>query len=162
MIKAMYPGSFDPITKGHLDIIKRASTMYDEVIIAVLTNSKKKASFTVEERLTMIKKCTHNLNNVTVITGNALTVNLASDLGCKVLIRGIRAVVDYEYELQQATTNMMLNSEIETVFLVARPEYSFLSSSVAKEIASYNGDITNFIPQEIIEEVKQELLPKKN
>lgn len=162
MTKAMYPGSFDPITEGHLDIIKRASGMFDEVIIAIMKNPKKKATFTEEERKAMIEKCTADLKNVKVVIGHGLTVRLAKEMGCVALIRGIRAVADYEYELQQATANMMLDSTIETVFLVARPEYSFLSSSVAKEIAYYNGDITGFIPDCIMEEVKKELMPKKN
>ncbi len=160
MSNAMYPGSFDPITKGHLDIILRASKLFDEVVVAILVNSKKSATFSVEERIAMLKNCTKNIDNVKIVSGNELTVNLAKSLNCKVLVRGIRAVADYEYELQQATANMMLNGEIETVFLVSRPEYSFFSSSVAKDIASYNGDISGFIPEEIIEEVKKVLLPK--
>lgn len=162
MTKAMYPGSFDPITEGHLDIITRASGMFDEVIIAIMHNPKKKASFSAEERKSLIEKCIVGLDNVQVVIGTGLTVNLAKQMGCQALIRGIRAVADYEYELQQATANMKLNSQIETVFLVARPEFSFLSSSVAKEIAFYNGDISGFIPKQIIEEVKKELIPVKS
>lgn len=162
MIKAMYPGSFDPITAGHLDIIKRAAGMFDEVIIAIMKNPKKQATFSEEERKRLIEKCTPELKNVSVVIGTGLTVNLAESMDCKVLIRGIRAVADYEYELQQATANMMLNEKIETIFLVARPEYSFLSSSVAKEIAYYQGNVSAFIPNEIKEEVLQELSPKQN
>ena len=162
MKKAMYPGSFDPITKGHLDIIQRASKMFDEIVITILKNPKKKATFTEEERKQLIEKCISKLDNVRVIIGSGLTVELAHSLDCTVLIRGIRAVADYEYELQQATTNMMLSSDIETVFLVARPEFSFLSSSVAKEIASYNGDVSSFLPAEISEEVAKELMIKQN
>ena len=162
MSKAMYPGSFDPITEGHLDIIRRASGMFDEVIIAIMKNPKKRATFTEEERCAMIEKCVQDLPNVKFIIGHGLTVRLAKSIECVALIRGIRAVADYEYELQQATANMMLDNTIETVFLVARPEFSFLSSSVAKEIAYYNGDITGFIPERIIEEVKKELMPAQN
>ncbi len=162
MTKAMYPGSFDPITVGHLDIIQRAAGMFDELIIAIMKNPKKRATFSEEERKWLIEQCVKELNNVRVIIGSGLTVSTAEQNGCRVLIRGIRAVADYEYELQQATANMMLNERIETVFLVSRPEYSFLSSSVAKEIASYNGDISGFIPKEIIEEVKKELIPPQS
>ncbi len=159
MSKAMYPGSFDPITKGHLDIITRASKLFDEVFVAVLANPKKKANFTNQERVDMIEKCVSSLPNVKVITEYELAVRVAKKYGCNTLVRGIRAVADYEYELQQATANMMLDSEIETLFFVSRPEYSFLSSSVAREIAAFNGDISSFIPKEIIEEVKAKLLP---
>lgn len=162
MSKAIYPGSFDPITEGHLDIIRRAAGMFDELIIAIMKNPRKKASFSEEERKVMIEKCVADLDNVRVVIGNGLTVRLAEKMDCVALIRGIRAVADYEYELQQATANMKLNEKIETVFLVARPEYSFLSSSVAKEIAYYNGDISGLIPEVIIEEVKKELIPPQN
>ncbi|MDO4701417.1 MAG: pantetheine-phosphate adenylyltransferase [Erysipelotrichaceae bacterium] len=152
-MKALYPGSFDPITKGHIDIIERACKMYEEVVVAIMTNPKKQATFSQEKRKEWIEKSTAHLKNVKIIVGSGLTIDLAKRLNIHVLIRGIRAVADYEYELQQATTNMMLDHEIETVFLVAKPEFSFLSSSVAKEVASYQGDIRNMIPEEIIDEV---------
>jgi pantetheine-phosphate adenylyltransferase len=149
MTKAMYPGSFDPITIGHLDIIKRASKLFEELYIVIMVNPKKNYTFDENQRKSFIEECVKDLDNVKVIIGEGLTVNMAKSLDCGVLIRGIRAVVDYEYELQQATTNMILNQDIETVFLVSRPEYSFLSSSIAKEIARYGGDTTDFIPGEI-------------
>ncbi|MFV0552738.1 MAG: pantetheine-phosphate adenylyltransferase [Anaerorhabdus sp.] len=154
---ACYPGSFDPITNGHLDIIRRASKMFDEVYVTIMVNPKKKVTFSQEERKEMIEKCVANLKNVKVVIGQGLTVDFAKQLGAVSLIRGIRAVADYEYELQQATANMMLNDEIESIFFVARPEYSFLSSSVAKEIAVNGGDISKFIPSEISDFVLQEL-----
>ncbi len=157
MTKALYPGTFDPITKGHIDIIKRASSLFDELYIAIMINPRKKCTFSVEEREELIKKCVCDLSNVHVVSDSNLTVRLAKKLGCKVLIRGIRAIADYEYELSQATSNMILDDKIETVFLVARPEYSFLSSSIAKEIAVFDGDISNFIPEEIVEEVTKKL-----
>lgn len=160
MAIAMYPGSFDPITKGHLDIIERASKMFDEVIVAVMVNPRKNCTFTLEERITQIQKCVKKYSNVKVVSGSGLTVDLAKKLNANILIRGIRAVADYEYELSQATTNMMLNKDIETVFLVAKPEFSFLSSSIAKEIAIFGGDIGNMIPKEIEEEVNERLLNK--
>lgn len=149
MTKVMYPGSFDPITKGHLDIINRASVLFDEVIVAVMINSSKKCTFDEATRMEMIRLSTAHLKNVTVTSDHGLTINLVKKLGVSLVIRGIRAVIDYEYELQQATANMMLDDSIETLFFVAKPEYSFLSSSVAKEIATHHGDISKFIPDEI-------------
>ncbi len=154
---ACYPGSFDPITNGHLDIIKRASKMFDEVIIAVMVNGQKKVTFSQEERKSLIEDCVEELPNVRVVIGEGLTVRFAKGIKATTLIRGIRAVADYEYELQQATANMMLDDEIETLFFVARPEYSFLSSSVAKEIAANGGDIDKFIPVKIQEKVKERM-----
>lgn len=157
MIKALYPGTFDPITLGHLDIIERACNMFDEVVIAVMHNPRKSCSFELDERLAMIKKCVAHLPNVKVIYSEDLTVKVARELDCKVLVRGIRAVVDYEYELAQASANMMLDEDIETVFLVAKAKYSFLSSSVAKEVAMFGGDISQMVPSSIIKEVEERL-----
>ncbi len=157
MTKAMYPGSFDPITNGHLDIIKRASKIYDEVIVAIMENVAKKATFSAIERRSLIESCIKDMPNVRVIIGEGLTIKLAKKEGCSIIIRGIRAVADYEYELSLATTNMKLDDEIETVFLVARPEFSFMSSSIAKEIAHYDGDISGLIPEIIKDEVLDRL-----
>ena len=157
MIKAIYPGTFDPITVGHLDVIKRASKIYDQLIVAVMENNKKNCTFTDVERKTMIEKCTKDLKNVKVVIGNGLTVDFAKKNKCSVIIRGIRAVSDYESELALATANMSLDSNIETVFMVAKPELSFLSSSIAKEIASFNGDISSYIPKVIIKDVSKKL-----
>ncbi len=159
-MKVMYPGTFDPITVGHLDVITRAAGCFDEVIVAIMKNPKKNCTFTESERKEMIEKCIRNYPNVKVVVGEGLTVNYTKKLGCKGLLRGIRAVADYEYELAQATGNMQLDSEIETFFLVAKPEYSFLSSSIAKEVASFNGDISKFIPEEIAKSVIERLTRK--
>ncbi len=147
MKKAMYPGSFDPITNGHLDIIERASAVFDEVVVVIMQNPKKKNHFSVDERLNMIKEVVKDLKNVSVDAGEGLTVNFAKKNGAKALIRGIRAVTDYEYELQQASANMFLEPSIETIFFLARPEYSFLSSSSVVEMASNNGRITGLVPK---------------
>lgn len=160
MIKALYPGTFDPITNGHMDIIERASKLFDEVIVAIMINPRKTCTFSLEERQEMIEKCVAHLPNVKVVSDNDLTVRLAHKMGAKVLIRGIRAVADYEYELSQATSNMILNDEIETLFLVSRPEYSFLSSSIAKEIALFGGDIKDFIPKAIALEVANKIVKR--
>ncbi|MBQ2582853.1 MAG: pantetheine-phosphate adenylyltransferase [Erysipelotrichaceae bacterium] len=157
MIKAIYPGTFDPITVGHLDVIERAAKVYDKVVIAVMENRSKTCTFTKEERVKMIEKCVRKIPNVEVVAGDGLTVDLAERFGCRVIVRGIRAVSDYESELALATANMTLNSEIETVFFVSKPELSFLSSSVAKEIAYFNGKIDTYIPKQIIKEVSKKL-----
>lgn len=157
MIKAIYPGTFDPITVGHLDVIKRASKIYDKLIVAVMENNKKNCTFTEVERKVMIEKCIKDLPNVQVVVGDGLTVDFAKKNKCNVIIRGIRAVSDYESELALATANMSLDNKIETVFMVAKPELSFLSSSIAKEIASFNGDISSYIPKPIIKDVSKKL-----
>lgn len=154
MKKAIYPGSFDPITIGHLDIIKRASKNFDILYVAVLTNSNKKCLFTQDERVSLIEKCVKGIKNVKVVSFDGLTVNLAKKLKCNVIIRGIRALTDYENELAIASANMKLDSNIETFILVSKPELSFLSSSIAKEIASYGGDISHIIPKPIINDFK--------
>jgi len=149
MIKALYPGSFDPLTNGHLDVIKRASAIFDELEVVIMTNPNKQFTFSVDERITMIKSIITKFPNVTVSAQSGLTVDYADKVGASVLVRGIRAVMDYEYELQQATANMILNPKIETVFLLTHPQWSFLSSSVVKQVALNNGDLTGFIPPEI-------------
>lgn len=155
MRTAIYPGSFDPITIGHLDIIRRSSKIFDKVVIAILVNTRKTPCFTNEQRKEMIEKCILDLDNVEVVIKTGLTIDVAKEYNANVLIRGIRAVADYEYELQQATANMTLAADIETLFMVAKPEYSFLSSSVAKEMAYYHADLSKVLPQQIIEEVEE-------
>ena len=149
MIKALYPGSFDPLTNGHLDVIKRASAIFDELEVVIMNNPNKAFTFSVEERIAMIKSIITKFPNVTVSAQSGLTVDYAQKVSATVLVRGIRAVMDYEYELQQATANMILNPAIETVFLLTHPQWSFLSSSVVKQVALNKGDLTGFIPLEI-------------
>ena len=157
MIKAIYPGTFDPITIGHLDVIQRAAKTCDKLIVAVMENNKKNCTFTPQERKEMIEKCVKGIKNVKVEIGTGLTVDFAKKNKCNVIIRGIRAVSDYESELALATANMNLDNNIETLFMVAKPELSFLSSSIAKEIASFNGDISPYIPKQIIKDVSKKL-----
>ena len=149
MIKALYPGSFDPLTNGHLDVIKRASAIFDQLEVVIMTNPNKSFTFSVDERIAMIKSIITKFPNVTVSAQSGLTVDYAQSVGATVLVRGIRAVMDYEYELQQATANMILNPAIETVFLLTHPQWSFLSSSVVKQVALNKGDLSGFIPPEI-------------
>ncbi|MBR0461555.1 MAG: pantetheine-phosphate adenylyltransferase [Erysipelotrichaceae bacterium] len=157
MSKAIYPGTFDPITEGHVDVIRRAAKTFDEVYVAVMQNKTKVCTYTLEERLKFIRKCTRNIKNVHVVSDDGLTVDLAKKLGCSVIIRGIRAVTDYEYELAQATANMMLNDKVETYLMVAKPELSFISSSIVKEMAYFGGDITKYIPKVIYDDVIKKL-----
>ena len=150
MKKALYPGSFDPVTNGHIDIIHRASRLVDELEVVIMVNPNKGSStFSIEERLEMLKLATQTLSNVSISAQTGLTVDYARKVGATVLIRGIRAVMDYEYELQQATANMVLAPDVDTVFLLTKPEYSFLSSSVVKSIALNHGDLSLFVPKEI-------------
>lgn len=153
MIKVMYPGSFDPITIGHVDLIERCSRMFDEVIVAIMVNDSKNYLFTKQERKDMIEESISHLPNVKVVIGEGLTVNFAKEMGCHVLVRGIRAVMDYEAELQQATANRTLDEDIETLFVVASPKYSFVSSSLARTIASYGGDLTPFVPPQVVDKL---------
>ena len=159
-MKACYPGTFDPITIGHLDIIERAAKKFDELDVLIMKNPRKNSSFTEEERKELIEKSISSLtckDKIHVLIGNGLTVDFAKKINAGVIIRGIRAVSDYEYELQQATANQMLNEDIETLFFIARPKYSFLSSSVVKEIALNGGDIREFVPLEVVEIVEKKL-----
>lgn len=152
-MKACYPGTFDPITNGHLDIIERAASMFDELVVLIMENPRKKCLFSAEQRKQMIEKSVRS-DNVSVVIGTGLTVYFAKSIGCQAMIRGIRAVSDYEYELQQATANLRLDEGVETLFFIAKPEYSFLSSSVVKEIAMNGGEISGLVPDEILAEVQ--------
>lgn len=146
-MKAIYPGSFDPITNGHLNIIRRAAKVFDEVVIVVMINPEKSNfTFTKEERMQMISDAIVNIENVTVSTSNKLAVVAAKNHGAGVIVRGIRAVMDYEKELQNATANLRLDQEVETIFFISEPEYSFISSTSVKEIAMFHGDISSFVP----------------
>lgn len=150
MKKAIYPGSFDPMTFGHLDIIERASKVFDEVIIGVLNNSAKQSLFTIDERVAMTKQLTSHLPNVSVGSFDGLLVDYAKSIGATIVIRGLRAVTDYEYEIQIAQTNKVEYPELETIFMTTGLHYSYLSSTIVREFASYGGDISRFVPAEII------------
>jgi len=152
---AIYPGSFDPITNGHLDIIVRASRIFDKVIVAVLENPEKKNPlFTIEERVNLIKKVTKHIDNVDVESFKGLLVNYANEKSAKVIIKGLRAVSDFEYELQMAMMNNKLNNQLETLFMMTNNKYSFLSSSLVKQVAMYGGCIKDLVPEEIIEDIR--------
>ena len=150
MKKAIYPGSFDPITYGHLDIIQRSSKVFDEVVIGVLNNSAKTSLFSIEERLDMTKMLTKQYDNVTVDSFDGLLVDYARSIDANIVIRGLRAVTDFEYEIQIAQTNKVEYPDLETMFMTTALNYSYLSSTIVREFASYGGDISRFVPEEII------------
>jgi len=158
----IYPGSFDPVTLGHLDIIERASRMVDKLIIGVLVNGAKSPMFSTEERVALIKKVTKDMPNVVVEANDGLLVDFAESKGAQVIIRGLRAVTDFEYELQIAQTNHKLNPNVDTVFLTTSVEYSYVSSSIVREIASYGGDISQFVPECIVDEIYKKAGRKKS
>ena len=162
MSTALYPGSFDPVTYGHLDIIRRASRIYDKVVVGVLINSKKTPLFSMEERVNILKKATSDLDNVEIQGFSGLTVDFAKNIGAKVIVRGLRAVTDYEYELQIAQTNRVINHEVDSVFMATSLQYAYLSSSTVKEVAAYGGDISNFVPDFVADELKKRIPIKKN
>ena len=153
MLKAIYPGSFDPVTFGHLDIIKRSSKMVDELYVGVLDNSAKTPLFTAEERVKMLEEMTKELTNIKVVKFHGLLIDFASQIQATVLIRGLRAITDFEYELQMAQANHKLNSSIETIFLSTSVEYSYISSTTVKEIGKLGGDITSFVPDVVAKEL---------
>lgn len=147
------PGSFDPVTKGHMDIIERASKLFDKVVVAVLNNASKNPSFTIEERIELLKQTTADLDNVEIDTFDGLLVDFAKIKGACAVVKGLRAVTDFEYEFQMSMINKKLCPEIETIFLNTSQEYMYLSSSVVKQIASAGGDISMFVPREIREKI---------
>ena len=153
MKKAIYPGSFDPLTLGHLDIIKRSAKIVDELVVGVLHNSAKNSLFSLEERVSMIKEMTKDMPNVTVSSFDGLLVNHMKEIDATIIIRGLRAVTDFEYELQIAQTNHVESPEVETIFLTTSLKYSYLSSTVVKEFASYGGDISKFVPPQFIDRI---------
>ncbi len=146
---AIYPGTFDPITNGHLDIIKRVYPLYDKIYVVIPSNVNKNNLFTVDERITLIKEVLKEYPNIEVCKTELLTVDFASSVKAKTIIRGLRMVSDFEYELQMATINKSLCSDIETIFLMSSHEVSFLSSSSVKEIAKFKGDVSKFVPKNV-------------
>ena len=146
MRRAIYPGSFDPVTYGHIDIIERAADIFDELIVAVLNNSAKRPLFSVDERVNILKEVLKNIHNVKVLSYEGLLVDFAAENDAGVIVRGLRAVTDFEYELQLAQTNSVLSDGVDTIFLTTSLKYAYLSSSTVKEVASYGGNIDKFVP----------------
>lgn len=152
---AIYPGSFDPITNGHLDIITRGAKIYDKLIVAVLVNMDKNCLFNIEERVDLIKRVTKNLDNVEVLSFDGLLVDFAKIHDSKVILKGLRTMSDFEYEFQMALMNSKLDSGIETVFMMTSSVYSYVSSSSVKQVAKFGGNIEGLVPDELILEVME-------
>ena len=153
MKRAIYPGSFDPLTLGHLDMIERSAKIVDELVIGVLNNSATNSWFSLDERVSMIKEMTESMPNVTVASFDGLLVDYMKEINATIIVRGLRAVTDFEYELQIAQTNHVENPEVETIFLTTSLQYSYLSSTIVKEFASYGGDISKFVPARFIDRI---------
>ena len=155
MKTAVYPGTFDPVTYGHLDVILRASKLFDRVIVGVLHNSSKSPLFSVEERVNILKKATQDIPNVEVRSFSGLAVDFAKECQAHTIVRGLRAITDFEYELQMAQTNRVLEPEVDTTFLITSLEYAYLSSTVVKEVAAFGGDIHKFVPDFVEKEIEE-------
>ena len=161
MKRAIYPGSFDPLTLGHLDMIERSAKIVDELVIGVLNNSAKNSLFSLDERVSMIKEMTESMPNVTVASFDGLLVDYMKEINATIIVRGLRAVTDFEYELQIAQTNHVENPEVETIFLTTSLQYSYLSSTIVKEFASYGGDISKFVPEQFVDRIYEKYNIKK-
>ena len=155
MRRAVYPGSFDPVTFGHLDVIRRSSALVDELIVGVLNNNTKTPLFSVEERVKILLEVTKDISNVRVESFSGLSVDFVKNCNAGFLVRGLRAITDFEYELQMAQTNRIMNPEIDTIFLTTSLEYAYHSSSTVKEVAAYGGDISKFVPQVVVEHMRK-------
>ena len=154
-MKILYPGTFDPLTNGHLDLIQRAEKLFGNVVVAVLENTSKKPTFNLNRRIIQINKTISHLSNISVISYDGLTVDCAKDVGANLILRGLRAMSDFEYELQIAHTNKSLNSNIETIFLSTNTNFSFLSSSLVKEVAKFGGEISHMVPICVEKDLKE-------
>lgn len=154
---AVYPGSFDPVTLGHLDIIERSLELFDEVIVAVMYNRKKRPMFDVEERVELLRKSTTHLKNVTIDSHEGLLIDYLKRKDLNIVVKGLRAISDFEAEFQMASVNQKLSPGVETVFIMTRTEYMYLSSSIVKEVASFNGDISNFVNNVVSEAIEEKL-----
>lgn len=161
MLRAVYPGSFDPVTYGHLDIIRRSRSLADELIVGVLNNKAKTPLFSVEERVKILEEMTKNMPGVKVVPFEGLLIDFAKEMSAGIVVRGLRAVTDFEYELQMAQTNNKLSPELETVFLTTSLEYSYLSSTIVKEVAAFGGDISQFVPETIERRIQEKIMKRR-
>ncbi len=157
MSKAIYPGSFDPVTYGHLDIIRRSAQIVDELVVGVLINNAKNPFFSLEERVEILEEMTKDSSNIRICSFDGLLVEFARKQQANVIVRGLRAVTDFEYELQMAQTNHILDEKIDTIFLTTSLEYAYLSSSIVKEVALLHGDISSFVPEYVIGKMQEKL-----
>ncbi|MDO4452995.1 MAG: pantetheine-phosphate adenylyltransferase [Eubacteriales bacterium] len=161
MRRAVYPGSFDPVTFGHLDVIRRSADLVDELIVGVLNNSAKTPLFSAEERVKLLMDATKDISNVRIQAFSGLSVDFAKEMGAGFIVRGLRAITDFEYELQMAQTNRIMNPGIDTIFLTTSLQYAYLSSTTVKEVASYGGDISKFVPATVVDQVFHKIAEKK-
>ena len=157
MKRAVYPGSFDPVTRGHLDIIERAAALVDELIVGVLNNSAKIPLFSVEERVNMLTEVTGHIPNVRIESFSGLSVDFVKSCDARFIVRGLRAVTDFEYELQMAQTNRSIDREVDTLFFTTELQYAYISSTIVKEVAFYGGDISGFVPESVIGHIKRRI-----
>ena len=157
MHRAVYPGSFDPVTYGHLDIIERSASLVDELIVAVLVNRSKTPLFSVDERVNMLRDVTRNISNVRVESFSGLSVDFVEKCEARFIVRGLRAITDFEYELQMAQTNRVIKPEIDTIFLATNLDYAYVSSTTVKEVALFGGDISRFVPDVIAEKLREQI-----
>ncbi|MCI8705335.1 pantetheine-phosphate adenylyltransferase [Lachnospiraceae bacterium JLR.KK009] len=153
MKRAIYPGSFDPVTFGHIDMIERSAKIVDELVVAILVNSAKNPLFSVEERVSMLREITGHVPNIKITSFHGLLIDYARKVDASIIVRGLRAVTDFEYELQIAQTNRIVDDRVDTVFLTTSLEYAYLSSTIVKEVASYGGDISHFVPEQLIDRI---------
>ena len=161
MRRAVYPGSFDPVTYGHLDIIERSASLVDELVVGVLVNHAKTPLFSAQERVNMLLEVTKMIPNVRVESFSGLSVDFLKKCDARFMVRGLRAITDFEYELQMAQTNRIMNSDIDTIFLTTNLEYAYLSSTTVKEVAYYGGDISQFVPPYIAEQIRRKMDDRK-
>lgn len=162
MLRAIYPGSFDPVTFGHLDMIQRSSRLVDELIVGVLNNKAKSPLFSAEERVRMLEEVTSDIPNIRIIPFGGLLVDFARRVEAGMVIRGLRAITDFEYELQMAQTNHKMEPDLETAFLTTSLEYSYLSSTTVKEVAAFGGDISQFVPEPVADRITEKIKKKES
>ena len=161
MLRAVYPGSFDPVTYGHLDIIRRTVKIADELIVGILLNKAKMPLFSVEERVKMLEEATSEFSNVKIVPFEGLLIDFAKQMDAKFVVRGLRAITDFEFEMQMAQTTNKLEPEIETMFLTTSIEYSYLSSSTVREIAAFGGDVSQFVPEVVLRQLEEKMQKRR-
>ena len=160
MKRAVYPGSFDPVTLGHLDIICRSAKLVDELVVGVLQNNKKNPLFSIEERVKILKEVTKDIDNVRVESFSGLSIDFVKKCEAQFIVRGLRAITDFEYELQMAHTNRIMNGDIDTLFLTTNLKYAYISSTTVKEVAYYGGDISHFVPEAVVDRIYRKIQEK--